>query len=73
MQNNKLGRFTPLTQVLWYLDKYLLDCGHADAMVVVDDTPAMAAGIAMLDKSGRPKVAFLAVSVIKQEDLANAV
>ena len=63
----------PLIPVLWYLDKYLLDCGHADAVVVVDDTPAMAAKIAMLDELGRTKVAFLAVSAIKQKEFANAV
>ena len=61
----------PLIHVLWNLDKYLLDCGNADAVVVVDETPAMAAKIAMLD--GRTKVAFLAVSAIKQKDLTNAV
>ena len=63
----------PLIHVLWYLDKYLLDCGHADAVVVVDGTPAMAPKIAMSDESGRTKVAFLAVSAIKQKDLVNAV
>ena len=73
MQNKNLGGFMPLIHVLWYLDKYLLDCGHADAVVVVDDSPAMAAKIAMSDESGRTKVAFLAVSAIKQKDLANAV
>ena len=51
----------------------LFDCGHADAVVFVDDTPAMAAEIAMFDESGRTKVAFLPVSAIKQKDLANAV
>ena len=55
------------------LDKYRLDCGHADAVVDVDDTPAMAAKIAMLDESGRNKVAFPAVSGIKQKDLASVV
>ena len=73
MQSKNLGGFMPLIHVLWYLDKYLLDCGHADAVVVVDDTPAMAAKIAMSDESGRTKVAFLAVSAIKQKDLVNAV
>ena len=63
----------PLIHVLWYLDKYPLDSGHADAVVVVDDTPAMAAKIAMSDELGRTKVGFLAVSAIKQKDLANAV
>ena len=73
MQNKSLGGFIPLIHMLWYPGKYLLDCGHADAVVVVDDTPAMAAGIAMLDQSGRTKVGFLVVSAIKQKDLANAV
>ena len=67
------GLVMPLIHVLWYLDKYLLDCGHADAVVVVDDTAPMAANIAMSDESGRTKVAFLAVSAIKQKDLVNAV
>ena len=62
-----------LIHVLWYLDKYLLDSGHAEAVVVVDDTPAMAAKIAMSDESGRTNVAFPAVSAIKQKDLPNAV
>ena len=61
----------PLIHVLWYLDKYLLGSGYSDAVVVVDDTPAMAAKIAMSDL--RAKVAFLAVSTIKQKDLGNAV
>ena len=61
----------PVIHVLWYLDKYLVDCGNTDAVVVVDDTPAMAAKIAMSD--GRTKVAFLAVSAIKQKDLSYAV
>ena len=73
MQNKNLGGFMPLIHVLWYLDKYLLDSGLADAVIVVDDTPAMAAKIAMSDESGRTKVGFLAVSAIKQKDLANAV
>ena len=72
MQNKNLGGFMPLIHVLWYLDKYLLVSAHADAVVVVDDTPAMAPRIAMSDESGRTKVAFLAVSAIKQKDLANA-
>ena len=71
MQNKNLGGFMPLIHVLWYLDKYLLDCGNADAVVVVDGTPAMAARIAMLQ--GRTKVAFLAVSGIKQKDLTDGV
>ena len=40
-------------------------------MVVVDETPALSAKIAMSD--GSSKVAFLAVSAIKQKDLTNAV
>ena len=73
MQNKNLGGFTPLIHVLWYLDKYVLDSGRADAVVAVDDAPTMAARIAMSDESGRTKVAFLAVSAIKQKDLVNAV
>ena len=61
----------PLIQVLWYLDRYLVDCGNIDAVVVVAETPAMAAKIGMSE--GRPKVAFLAVSAIKQKDLSSAV
>ena len=38
MQNKNLGGFRPLIHVLWYLDKYLLDSGQADAVVVVDDS-----------------------------------
>ena len=71
MQNKNLGGFMPLIHVLWYLDKYLANCGKIDAVVVVDETPAMAAKIAMWD--GRTKVAFLAVSAIKQKGLSNAV
>ena len=63
----------PLIHVLWYVDKYLLNSGHADAVVVVDDTPAIAAKIAMWDESERTKVGFLAVSAIQQKDHANAV
>ena len=61
----------PLSHVLWYLDNYLVDCVNNDAVVVVDETPAMAAKIAMSDR--RTKVAFLAVAAIKQNDLSNAV
>ena len=71
MHNKNLGVFMPLIHVLWYLDKYPLGIGYSDAVVVVDNTPAMAAKIAMSDL--RTKVAFLAVSTIKQKDLANAV
>ena len=62
-----------LIHVLWYLDKYRLGSGYADAVVVVEDMPAMAAKIALSDETGRTKVGFLAVSAIKQKDLANAV
>ena len=61
----------PLIHVLAYLDKYLVDCRNIDKVVVVDETPAMAAKIAMSD--GGTKVAFLAVSAIKQKDLSYAV
>ena len=71
MQNKNLGGFMPLIHVLWYLDECRLGSGYADAVVVVDDTPAMAARIAMSDV--RTKVAFLVVSAIKQKDLGNAV
>ena len=73
IQNKNLGGFMPLIHVLWYPDKYLSDSGHADAVVVVDDTPAIAAKIAMSDESGRTKVGFPAVSAIKQKDFVNAV
>ena len=73
MQNKNLGGFMPPIHMLWYLEKYFLDCGHADAVVVVDDMPAMAVRIAMSDESGRTKVVFLALSAIKQKYLANAV
>ena len=36
MQNKNLGGFMPVIPVLCYLDKYLVDCGNADAVVVVD-------------------------------------
>ena len=58
MQNKNLGGFIPLIHMLWYLDNYFLDCGHADAVVVVDDTPAMAAEIVVLDESGGLKWRF---------------
>ena len=56
MQNKNLGGFMPLSHVLWYLDKYFVDCGNIDSVVVVYETPAMAAKIAMSD--GSTKVAF---------------
>ena len=61
----------PLIQVLWYLDKYRLGSGYSDAVVVVGDTPAMAAKIAMSDLL--TEMVFLAVSTIKQKDVGNAV
>ena len=71
MQNKNLGGIMPLIHVLWYLDKYLVDCGNADAVVVMDETPAVATKIAMSE--GRTKLAFLAVLAVKQKDLSNAV
>ena len=71
MRNKNLSGFMPLIHVLWYLEKYLADCGNADAVVVVNDTPPLAAKIVML--KGRSKLAFLAVSAIEQKDLTNAV
>ena len=70
MQNKNLGCFMPLIDVLWYLEKCLLDCGNADAVVVADETPAMAAKITILHV--RTKLAFLAVSAMKQKDRTNA-
>ena len=61
----------PLIHVLWCLDKYLLGSWYADAVVIVDNTPTMAAKIAMSDV--RTGVALLAVSAIKHKDLGNAV
>ena len=61
----------PLIHVLLYLDKYLVDCWNAFAVVVVDETAAMAAKIAMSDR--RTNVAFVSVSAIKQKGLRNAV
>ena len=71
MHNKNLDGFIPLIHVLWYLDKYLVDCGNIDAVVVLLDRRAMAAKIVKLD--GRTKVAFLSVSVIKQKDFSSAV
>ena len=71
MQIKDLGDLMPVTHVLRYLDKCLVDCGYVDAVVVVDETPAMAVKIAISDV--RTKVAFLAVSTIKQKDVSNAV
>ena len=47
MQIKNPGGFMPLSHVLLYLDKYLVDCGNIDAVVVVDEMPAMAASIAI--------------------------
>ena len=58
MQNKNLAGFMPLIHLLWSLDKYLLGSGHAAALVVVDNTPAMAAKIAMSDGTVRTKVGF---------------
>ena len=52
MQSKNLGGIMPLIHVLWYLAQYRFDCGHADAVVVVDDTPALTANIARSDESG---------------------
>ena len=71
MENKHLGRCMGLIHVLWYLDNYVVDCGNSDAVVLVHETPAMAAKIAMSYR--RPKVAFQAVSAIKQKDLSSAV
>ena len=71
MHKKNLSGFMPLIHVLWYLEIYLVDCGNTDALVVVDETPAMAAKIAMSD--GRTKRAFLTAAAIKQKDLSNAV
>ena len=40
-------------------DKYVVDCGSMDAVVVLDENPAIAAEVAM--SHTRTKVAFLAV------------
>ena len=71
MQHKNLGVFMPLIHVLWYLDKYVVDCGRIDAVVVVDETPAMTAQIAMSDT--RTKMSFLIVSAIWQRNLSSAV
>ena len=42
MHNKSLGGFMPLIHMLWYLNKYLVDCQNTDAVVVVNQTPAMA-------------------------------
>ena len=63
MQNKNLGGFMPLIYVLWYLDKFVVDCRNIDAVVVVDATPAVDAKIGMLET--RTKLAFLALSAIR--------
>ena len=67
MQTKNFGCLMPLIHVLWYLDKYRLGSMYSDAVVVVDDTPAMAAKIAMSDLCSDP------LSAIKQKGLGNAV
>ena len=71
VQNKNLGGFMPLIDALCYLDKYLDVCGGMDTVGVVDETPAMAAKIAMSDR--RTKAAFLAVLAIKQKGVSSAV
>ena len=50
---------------------YLPTCGNIDAVIVVDETPAMTTKIAISDT--RIKVVFLAVSAIRQKNLSSAV
>ena len=66
-----LGDFMPLIHVLWYLDRYLVECVSIDAVIVLHESPTMATKIAMSDT--RTKVAFLAVSQIRQKWLSSAV
>ena len=61
MQDKNLGGFMPLIHVLGYLYKPLVDCGSNDAVVVVNETLAMAA-----------KIAMSALSPIRQNDLSSA-
>ena len=61
----------PLINLMWHLEKVLVDCGKSDAVVVVDETPAMTTKIAVSDT--RIKVVFLAVSAIRQKNLSSAV
>ena len=70
MQNKNLVGFMPLTYDLWYPDKFVVDSGNIDAVVVVDETLEMAAKIAMSDR--RTKVAFLAVSAIWPKHLSSS-
>ena len=60
----------PLIHLLCYVDKFVVDCRRIDALVVVDETSAMAARIVMLDT--RTKVAFLALSANGQKDVTSA-
>ena len=60
-----------LIHMLWYFDKFVVRCGNIHALVVVDETPAMAAKIAKWDQ--RIKAEFLAVSATKQKDQSSAV
>ena len=55
----------PLIHVLWYLEKFVVDCGNIDAVLVVDETPSKVAKIAISD--AWTKVAFVAVSAFKQK------
>ena len=71
MQNKNLGGVMPVIHLRWYLDKFVVDCENIDAAVVVDETPAMAAKIAMSD--GRTKFAPLAVSGIRQKNVSSDV
>ena len=70
MQNKHLRGFMPLIHPLWDLGNYVVDCGNIAAVAVVDEMPAMAAKMAMLDRS--TQYMFLAVSAIKQKDLSSA-
>ena len=71
MQNKNLAGLMPVIHLRWYFNNFVIDCRNIDAVVVVDETPSMAAKVAMSD--GRTKVAFLAVSAIRQENLSSAV
>ena len=71
MQNKNRGGFMPPIDLLWYIEKYLVDCGNVDAVVVVDETPALTRKMATSD--GGTKVTYLAVSAIKQKVPSSAV
>ena len=53
MQNKSVCGFMPLIHMLWYLDKFVVDCGNIDALGVVDETPAIPVRIVVSD--GRRK------------------